>query len=96
MCPCYHGYRDLWENRVGVAKAMEQLPPHSTSSRVMDLLKFIIPGGLGDPSSEVQAGMMSAARAAISTHGEVGHLVAWFRGAVWRGSPPPACVRLAA
>ena len=63
--------RDPWESRVGVAKALEQLSGHLSLEDSMTLLKFLIPGALSDPSTEVQAAMMAAAKAAIGTHGEV-------------------------
>ena len=66
-------FRDPWESRVGVAKAMEQLPKFVDAPRSMDLLKFVIPGALSDSSGEVQSAVMAAAMAAISTHGEVRH-----------------------
>ena len=56
---------------MGVAKALEQLSSHLSLENSMTLLKFLIPGALSDPSTEVQAAMMAAARAAIGTHGEV-------------------------
>ena len=64
-------FKDPWESRVGVAKALEQLPKFVDASRSMDLLKFVIPDALSDPSAEVRAAIVAAARAAISTHGEV-------------------------
>lgn len=64
---------------MGVAKALEQLPPHITAPQALDLLKFIIPGVLGDPNGQVQEAMMATARTAISNHGEVSSLVSLFR-----------------
>ena len=66
-------FKDPWESRVGVAKALEQLPKFVDASRSMDLLKFVIPDALSDPRAEVQGAIVAAARAAISTHGEVGY-----------------------
>ena len=64
-------YTDKWEGRVGVAKALEQLPHFLDAAHSMQLLQFIIPGALQDPRSEVVVAFMAAARATISTHGEV-------------------------
>ena len=64
-------FRDPWESRVGVAKAMEQLPKFVDAPRSMELLKFVIPGALSDASGEVQSAVMATAMAAISSHGEV-------------------------
>ena len=63
-------YRDQWEGRVGVAKALEQLSQHADLSETMRFLKFVIPKALSDPSPKVQSAMMAAAKAAISCHGD--------------------------
>lgn len=63
-------YRDQWECRVGVAKALEQLSKHADSAEAMLLLKFVIPQSLADPDSKVKSAMMAAAQAAISCHGD--------------------------
>ena len=63
-------YHDQWECRVGVAKAMEQVQTFVDASATMEFLKFVIPGALSDPRQEVRGAVMSAARAAITTHGE--------------------------
>lgn len=63
-------YHDQWECRVGVAKAMEQVQGFVDASATMEFLKFVIPGALSDLRPEVRDAIMSAARAAISTHGE--------------------------
>lgn len=63
-------YRDQWECRVGVAKAMEQVQSFVDAGATMEFLKFVIPGALSDPRQEVGMAIMSAARAAITTHGE--------------------------
>ncbi len=63
-------FRDEWEWRVGVAKALEQLSLQSSSDEVMTFLKFVIPGTLSDPSAQVHAAVMQAATAAIGCHGD--------------------------
>lgn len=63
-------YKDAWECRVGVAKAMEQLSTHATMAQAMTFLKFVIPGALSDPSPNVQNAIMVAAQAAIGCHGD--------------------------
>lgn len=63
-------YKDPWECRVGVAKALEQLSKHADSAEAMELLKFVIPEALSDPSPKVQSAVMAAAKAAISCHGD--------------------------
>lgn len=63
-------YHDQWECRVGVAKAMEQVQNYIDAEATMKFLKFVIPDALSDPRMEVRGAIMSAARAAISTHGE--------------------------
>ena len=63
-------YHDLWECRVGVAKAMEQVQNFVDAKTTMKFLKFVIPDALSDPRSEVREAIMSAARAAITTHGD--------------------------
>ena len=40
------------------------------ASATMKFLKFVIPGALSDPRQEVREAIMTAARAAITTHGE--------------------------
>ena len=37
-------YSDPWECRMGVARALEQLPSHMNPQDTMRLLKFTIPG----------------------------------------------------
>ncbi len=63
-------YQDMWEGRVGVAKALEQLSRSADLTEGMKFLKFVIPESLSDPSHRVQSAMMSAAQAAISIHGD--------------------------
>lgn len=63
-------YRDPWEPRVGLAKAMEPVPKFLETKAALDFLKFIIPDALSEVNPEVQKAIMSAARAAITTHGE--------------------------
>jgi hypothetical protein len=63
-------YRDQWEERVGVASALEQLSKHAESADAMHFLKFVIPRALSDPSPKVQSAMMAAAQAAIGCHGD--------------------------
>ena len=63
-------YKDPWECRVGVAKALEQLSKHADSAEAMKLLKFVIPQALSDPSPKAQSAVMAAAQAAISCHGD--------------------------
>lgn len=63
-------YRDQWECRVGVAKALEQLSKHADSAKAMQFLEFVIPEALLDSNSKVQSAMMSAAQAAIGCHGD--------------------------
>lgn len=63
-------YRDQWECRVGVAKALEQLSKHADSAKAMQFLKFVIPEALSDPNSKVQSAIMAAAQAAIGCHGD--------------------------
>ena len=67
-------YRDQWEGRVGVAKALEQLSQHADLAETMRFLKFVIPKALSDPSLKVQSAMMAASKAAIGCHGD--HLAA--------------------
>ena len=64
-------YRDQWEGRVGVAKALEQLSEHAESEEALKFLKFVIPGALSDPNPKVQSAMMAAAQAAIGCHGDM-------------------------
>jgi HEAT repeat protein len=61
---------DPWECRVGVARALEQLPSHMTPQETMTLLEFTIPGALSDPNPNVLAAFMSAAKTAIGCHGD--------------------------
>lgn len=63
-------YCDPWECRVGVAKALEQVTKSASSSEAMKFLKFVIPYALSDANSEVLSAVMSAAQAAISSHGD--------------------------
>lgn len=63
-------YTDPWECRVGVARALEQLSKCADSAEAMELLKFVIPQTLSDPSPQVQSAIMAAAQAAISCHGD--------------------------
>jgi hypothetical protein len=60
---------DPWECRVGVARALEQLPSHMTPKETMRLLTFTIPGALSDPCPDVLDALMTAAKTAISCHG---------------------------
>ncbi|CAI8049233.1 eIF-2-alpha kinase activator GCN1, partial [Geodia barretti] len=61
---------DPWVCRVGVARALEQLPSHMTPQETMTLLEFTIPGALSDPNPNVLAAFMSAAKTAIGCHGD--------------------------
>lgn len=63
-------FRDPWECRVGVAKALEQLSKCADSATAMAFLKFVIPEALADPSAEVRSAMMGAAQATIGCHGD--------------------------
>ena len=63
-------FRDQWECRVGVAKALEQLSKCADSAKAMRFLKFVIPEALADPSPEVRSAMMAAAQATIGCHGD--------------------------
>eukprot|EP00731_Ephydatia_muelleri_P027538 Em0019g411a len=63
-------YRDPWEDRVGVAKAIAELPAHLSPAETMKLLQFIIPGCLSDRQSLVREAMQQAAQTAIAVHGE--------------------------
>ena len=73
-------YHDPWESRMGVAKAMEHVPKFVEPSLVMEFLQFVLPGALSDSNSNVQDAIMTAAKVAISTHGEelAGELMAHF------------------
>ena len=55
---------------MGLAKAMEPVPKFLETKAALDFLKFIIPDALSEVNPEVQKVIMSAARAAITTHGE--------------------------
>lgn len=63
-------YRDPWETRVGVAKALAELPAHLTPDETMKLLQFIIPGCLSDRHTLVREAMQQAAQTAIAVHGK--------------------------
>ena len=63
-------YRDQWECRVGVAKALEQITKSAGSNDAMKFLKFVIPHALSDPSPKVRSAMICAAQTAISSHGD--------------------------
>ena len=64
-------YKDAWECRVGVAKAMEQLSTRSNTTQAMTFLKFVIPGALADPNPKVHSAIMGAAQTAICCHGDL-------------------------
>lgn len=64
-------YKDEWECRVGVAKAMEQLSTRANTTQAMTFLKFVIPGGLSDPNPKVHSAIMVAAQTAICCHGDL-------------------------
>ena len=63
-------YRDPWNARVGVAKALGELPAHLSPLETMKLLQFIIPGCLSDHQTLVREAMQQAAQTAIAVHGK--------------------------
>ncbi len=63
-------YVDPWESRVGIAKAMEPIPKFLETKSALKFLKFIIPGALSESNPVVSEAVMTAARAAIETHGD--------------------------
>ena len=63
--------KDLWEGRLGIAVAVDEIAPHLDPDSVVQLMSFFVKEGLGDREQSVGKAMLKAALTAVEAHGKV-------------------------